>query len=105
MTFEEYQTRSQILRLPSARQAPFIYPLLGLVGETGEVSEKIKKTIRDGKDVVREDIVKELGDILWYLTALGEDFGISLIEIAKANVEKLESRAQRGVISGSGDNR
>jgi NTP pyrophosphatase (non-canonical NTP hydrolase) len=48
---------------------------------------------------------KELGDVLWYLTALAEDFALTLEDIAYTNVNKLESRAQRGVISGSGDNR
>jgi NTP pyrophosphatase (non-canonical NTP hydrolase) len=79
--------------------------MFGLIGEVGEISEKLKKILRDGKELDLENMKKELGDVLWYLTALAEDFALTLEDIAYTNVNKLESRAQRGVISGSGDNR
>jgi NTP pyrophosphatase (non-canonical NTP hydrolase) len=49
--------------------------------------------------------VKELGDILWYINAVAHLLGSNLEEVAKANNEKLASRKNRGVLSGSGDNR
>jgi NTP pyrophosphatase (non-canonical NTP hydrolase) len=105
LTFKEYQTRSQAVRLESARANSIVYPMFGLIGEVGEISEKLKKILRDGKELDLENMKKELGDVLWYLTALAEDFALTLEDIAYTNVNKLESRAQRGVISGSGDNR
>jgi NTP pyrophosphatase (non-canonical NTP hydrolase) len=77
---------------------------LGLVGEAGEFAEKVKKMIRDGtfdKDLA----TKELGDVLFYLTALANYFGSSLQEVLEQNVIKLNDRKNRGVLRGSGDNR
>ncbi|MEL7340628.1 MAG: MazG nucleotide pyrophosphohydrolase domain-containing protein [Bacteroidota bacterium] len=48
---------------------------------------------------------KEMGDVLWYLAVGADEFGLSLSEIAAANIEKLASRKARGVIQGSGDDR
>lgn len=86
-----------------------IYPVLGLAGEAGEVSNKVKKILRDKDGKVdegdREEICKELGDVLWYLSACATDIGLDLNDIALKNIEKLSSRAERNVISGEGDNR
>ena len=108
MTFNEFQEKA----LSTANYGPenkIIYPTLGLCGEAGEVAEKIKKTIRDkeGKFTpeISLEIAKELGDVLWYITSLGNDLGFSLEEIANLNNEKTLSRKDRNVISGSGDNR
>ena len=80
---------------------------LGLVGESGEVAEKIKKIVRDGKDIKTEshEIAKELGDVLWYVAAVARDINYSLQVIAAMNIQKLESRKERGVLQGNGDNR
>ena len=87
----------------------FMEKLLGLIGESGEIAEKIKKIIRDQDglmtDEQRQDMVKELGDVLWYVNALAIRFGSSLEEVAQKNNEKLASRNARGKIHGSGDNR
>ena len=87
---------------------PWVYAL-GLTGEAGELADKIKKVYRDKggvfKQEEREAIVKELGDVLWYLTRLGATLGFSLEQIAEINVEKLADRAKRGKIGGSGDDR
>jgi NTP pyrophosphatase (non-canonical NTP hydrolase) len=87
----------------------FIYPTLGLVGESGEVAEKIKKILRDKNGIVekedREEIKKELGDVLWYLAQISTELKIKLDDVAKTNLEKLFSRLKRGKIKGSGDNR
>jgi NTP pyrophosphatase (non-canonical NTP hydrolase) len=87
----------------------FIYMTLGLVGESGEIAEKVKKIIRDDNGKIskekREEIKKELGDVLRYLSQLSLALDIPFSEIAKINLKKLKSRKNRGVICGSGDNR
>ena len=109
MDFDEYQKKSRKTALYPDAGNNFIYPTIGLAGETGEVSEKIKKVIRDkgGKidDETREMIKKELGDVLWYVSQLASELGLSLDDIAEKNIEKLYSRLERGELQGSGDNR
>ena len=78
---------------------------LGLVGEAGEVAEKIKKYLRDNSKVSQKEIVKELGDVVFYATALSNYFYSNLEEVMQVNMDKLDDRAKRGVIRGSGDNR
>lgn len=104
VTFESYQdfVKSLAVYPDSAR---IMYPCLGLAGEVGEVCEKVKKHIRDGRVLDKEDLTKELGDVLWYLSAVALDLGISLKDVAETNITKLTSRKERGVIHGSGDNR
>lgn len=91
------------------REMKIIYPTLGLCGESGEVAEKIKKVIRDNNgefdEVSKVNIIKELGDVLWYLTAIASDLDVSLETIFTANMEKLRDRRSRGMTKGSGDNR
>lgn len=87
-----------------------IYPTLGLTGEAGEVSDKIKKIIRDknasfDSEETRLAIAKEIGDVLWYIATLSNDLGFSLEEIGQMNYEKLKSRQERNMLGGSGDNR
>ncbi len=86
-----------------------VYPTLGLAGEAGEVAEKVKKLIRDDAGVLGDErraaIAKELGDVLWYVAQVATEAGLDLDEIAATNLEKLLSRAQRGVLQGSGDDR
>lgn len=83
--------------------------VLGLSDESGEVLGKFKKLLRDKKgkmsDEDKYEIMKELGDVLWYVNSVSSLLGFSLEEVAKANLDKLASRHERGVLSGSGDNR
>lgn len=89
--------------------ANYIYPALGLVGEAGEVAEKIKKLVRNDKGHVseekRQEIKKELGDVQWYLQQLATEFNFTLEEVAQGNLDKLNDRKERGVIKSEGDNR
>ena len=78
---------------------------LGLVGEAGEVAEKIKKLIRDDPPFSNPEIIKELGDVVFYVTALANYYGGTLDDVLETNVEKLNSREKRGMLNGSGDNR
>ncbi len=77
---------------------------LGLTGEAGEVSEKIKKLFRDNK-IDDNAVLRELGDVLFYTVALSNIFGGSLIKIIELNMEKLNERVKNGTLQGSGDNR
>jgi len=81
-----------------------IYPALGLAAEAGEVANKVKKILRDGK-FDREAIADEVGDCMWYIAALCRDLNIDMQEIADNNIKKLKDRLERGVLSGSGDKR
>jgi NTP pyrophosphatase (non-canonical NTP hydrolase) len=99
---------ASLARYPREQTSPEIvsamYCALGLVGEAGEVSEKIKKWHRDG-NIDRQAIALELGDVLYYLTRLANEMGFSLEQVKHLNITKLTSRRERGTIHGSGDNR
>ena len=109
MNFEEYQKKSRATVIYPEAGHNFIYPTLGLAGESGEVAEKVKKALRDNQGVIdekrREDIKNELGDVLWYLTQIATELNLSLEEIARSNLQKLSSRQERGKLHGQGDNR
>ncbi len=108
MELSEYQRLSR-RTAEYPREAWLAYPALGLAGEAGEVAEHAKKAIRDdGGEVTgerRAAMSKELGDVLWYVAQLASELGLDLEEIARGNLEKLLSRQQRGMLSGSGDER
>ena len=109
MNFKEYQTQSRkTAKYPDAGKN-FIYPTLGLCGESGEVAEKMKKVLRDQGGVMssetRENIKKELGDVLWYVAQIATELGLSLDTIALGNIKKLYSRLERDTLRGSGDYR
>lgn len=109
MNFDEYQTRSGETAIYPDRGSNYVYPTLGLAGEAGEVAEKVKKVIRDKDGIMdeetKEKISKELGDVLWYVAQLATELELSLDDIADANISKLQSRKERGSLSGSGDMR
>ena len=79
------------------------YTTLGLAGEAGEIANKVKKVIRDGRST--DGISDELGDVLWYLAAVANELGADLGDIANNNLKKLADRQARNVLGGSGDNR
>jgi len=109
MNFEEYQKKSRETAIYQNLGNNFIYPTLGLAGETGEVVEKVKRVLRGKNGVVDEqsrvEISKELGDVLWYMAQLATELNLSLDNIASSNIEKLSSRKERGILHGDGDNR
>ena len=83
------------------------YLTLGLVGESGEIANKIKKIIRDKIPSAnwKTDLPNEIGDVLWYCAMLADYLDADLGAIMENNLEKLQSRKKRGVLGGSGDNR
>ena len=109
MDFDNYQIEARKTAIYPNKDNNFIYPTLGLVGESGEVAEKIKKILRDKNGSFDYEsklaLKKELGDVLWYLSNLCDELDFSLNDVAKQNLEKLNLRLSRGKISGSGDDR
>jgi NTP pyrophosphatase (non-canonical NTP hydrolase) len=82
----------------------FYYLMTGLASEVGEVLGKFKKEIRDGVDH-SEGIKSELGDVLWYVARIADEYGWTLEEVARLNRAKIEDRRIRSVLSGDGDDR
>ena len=106
--YQQLCTETQIY----PREHAVFYPALGLAGEAGEVANKIKKIMRDRKgDVnnlsgeIKDDIASELGDCLWYISALATDLGIGLDGVAVENIKKLDKRQANNTLHGSGDKR
>jgi len=87
-TFDEYQDAVEAMPL-------YDDPVLGLIGEVGEVVEHIKKDRREGDRHRPIDIEKfelELGDVLWYLNRIAGDYGLDMAMIAAKNIDKLNKR-------------
>lgn len=86
-----------------------LYPVIGLIGEAGELANKIKKIHRDRGGVLSEGdvaaLLDEAGDLHWYLAVLIHKLGGRSSDVLRRNREKLASRAARGVIGGNGDYR
>ena len=81
------------------------YPAMGLTGEAGELANKVKKLMRGdtNRDELIDGIKAEMGDILWYLSALADDIGVNLSDVASDNIAKLASRHARDTLRGAGD--
>lgn len=114
MTFDEYQKQAISTDTFGGTPQPidshaFMSKLLGLVGETGEIAEKFKKLFRDKNgelsELDKQEITKELGDVLWYINAMCCYLDIKLEDVAEGNLNKVLSRKNRGQTHGSGDNR
>ena len=113
MDFNRYQELASEFDLFSKTEdlssVNFVEKVLGLTGEAGETADKVKKMLRDKGGVISEEdkneVVKELGDVLWYLANIARYLDVSFEDVAKMNIEKLTSRKNRGVVHGSGDNR
>lgn len=91
----------------STAEAPWLYPILGLLGEAGELADKLKKVIRDKNGLVGDPspYAKEAGDVTWYVARLADAFGVQLSDVLAGNTAKLQSRQARGQLQGSGDER
>lgn len=113
-TFEEYDQLIAKTALYGGREGGWLlYPALGLCGEAGEVAEKVKKLLRNSNKQFaseltgseRLELLKEIGDCIWYCSALATTLRSSLSEVAQINADKLLSRLERGVVKSEGDNR
>jgi len=109
MECDEYQRAAMRTARDKNASDEFMHLVLGLVGEAGEIAEKVKKLVRDkNSDMAqldRDDMAAELGDVLWYTVVLANFLGLSLDDVAQRNVGKLADRQARAVLGGSGDNR
>jgi NTP pyrophosphatase (non-canonical NTP hydrolase) len=111
MTFNNFQTNaSRTAFYPRVfKNQGLYYTALGLVGEAGEIANKVKKIMRDNngnlEELAKADIFNELGDVLWYCASLADELGVNLEDVAKLNLIKLEDRMNRCKIQGSGDKR
>lgn len=113
MNFNEYQRKTRLTDKGVGQrhglEPPWLYYALGIAGETGELVEKVKKHFRDYygcmNDQQKKAIIKEMGDILWYIARLADSWQIKFDDVAKENIEKLLSRKERGTIHGEGDDR
>lgn len=106
MQFNEYQSNALTTAKTTALSMDYLIP--GLVAEAGEVAGHYAKYKRDGYLLVgdpQDAIVKELGDVLWFIAVIAFQYGLPMEKIAQINLDKLRSRAARGMIEGSGDDR
>jgi NTP pyrophosphatase (non-canonical NTP hydrolase) len=109
MTFRDYQNMATTTAIYPNKGNNITYTVLGLAGEAGEVAEKVKKVIRDKNGVLDQEtknaIAKELGDVLWYVSAVSTEIGFDLGDVAQRNIDKLFKRKEKGCLQGSGDDR
>ena len=103
---EEYREFTRETAIYDPNDA-FEYTIFGLCSEAGEVAGKYKKFLRDDTDweTLQDDIAKELGDVMWYVDRIADEFGLSLTTILEANVAKLQARKVNNTLGGSGDER
>ena len=99
LTLNEYQS----LSAETDGNHPVAYYYLGLSGEAGEVADLQKRVLRGDEDP--GDLVKELGDVLWYVSAIARKNNVSLETIAEENLRKLRKRQITGTIKGRGSDR
>lgn len=105
MTFEDYQIAAAKFNIVD-QDKRLVYATWGLMNEYGEFLGKMKKALRGDPNVVnKEDLEKEMGDVLWYLSATCDSLDIDLQVVAETNLVKLQDRKDRGVIRGDGDDR
>ena len=113
INFNEYQDSVGKFASYPDRGMNTLYPALGLVGEAGEAADKVKKWWRNQGATKSQDytvpqcqeLAKEIGDVLWYISAMAFELGYTLEDIAQMNLEKLTDRNNRGVVKSEGDNR
>lgn len=95
MDMDEYQRKSaETIQFDILEESGKLITLLGLAGEVGELATEYKKRLRDGDGYskFKEKLVEEIGDILWYLSAIAEHENLKLSDIAKSNLSKTSDR-------------
>lgn len=110
MTLNDYQQAAHFTsRNTAIGNCLLSYPVLKLNGEAGEVAEKLGKIHRDSQGEISNvdnlALMRELGDVLWYLAEICTQLNIDFDVVAEMNIDKLADRLNRGVIGGSGDDR
>lgn len=107
MELNEYQKKSA--KIAFYEKNDIIYLALGITGESGEIADHVKKMLRDDHGILTNErktlLIKELGDVLWYVAKMAGELNVTLNDIAEINLKKITDRVTRGVQHGSGDNR
>ena len=113
--FEAFQSNKEIRlddyaewvenKMVTSGDIRFLENTMGLIGETGEFFEKLKKHKRDNIPLDKEGVTLEAGDMFFYFIAILNLLDIKLDEVIKKNMQKLDSRQKRGKLQGSGDYR
>lgn len=122
--FADYQSQTALTAIYPGRGTTvgILYCALKLAGESGEVAENVGKAVRDDGALLldlgtatfdpqeltterKAKLVKELGDVMWYVSQLCTELGVQMSDVAEANIAKLQSRKERGTLQGSGDDR
>jgi NTP pyrophosphatase (non-canonical NTP hydrolase) len=108
MNINDYQDQAAKTVIFKEEDA-LLYTILSLSAEAGEIASKYSKIIRDNNGIItpsdKLEMAKELGDVVWNSAVCARELGYSLETICKMNLAKLNSRLERGVLGGSGDNR
>ncbi|MCX6792517.1 MAG: nucleoside triphosphate pyrophosphohydrolase family protein [Candidatus Falkowbacteria bacterium] len=102
MKLNEYQKKAALTAKYPTISKRYVYPALGLAGESGEVLDLVKKIFRNHKGKItpeyRKALKDELGDVLWYVAMLSRDFNFDLEDVAKLNLKKLDERLKKGTL-------
>ena len=109
VSFQEFQNLAEQYIPTVECVPPLAYATMSLTGEAGEVAEKVKRIYRGDPAAKNlnydEEIIKELGDVLWCVAAICTALNLPMEYAAHKSLNKMENRAKRGVLKGSGDNR
>jgi NTP pyrophosphatase (non-canonical NTP hydrolase) len=102
--YEDFMSTSKVYHC-----LPIVYPILGMNGEAGEAAEKAKKCLRDNDGIfgcqIKQEILKELADVLWYIWAAADDMGYTLEDVMNIGMKKVKERQETNTVHGTGDNR
>lgn len=97
MTINEYQALAMRTLNPQlSKKDVLINGVMGLCGEAGEAIDIVKKHLAQGHDLNRESLIKELGDVAWYLAETAYALDIPLEEVMQRNIDKLKARYPQG---------
>ena len=97
MNINEYQKLAMITLNPKLSQKEvLINGVMGLCGESGEAIDIVKKHLAQGHELDREHLIKELGDIAWYLAEVATVLDVELEDVLIRNIEKLKARYPEG---------
>lgn len=96
MTLNEYQAAAQRTSNTKGAASKIENGLLGLFGEGGECADVYKKYMFQMHEFDRGHMVKELGDVLWYVAEIATGLGMKLEDVARMNIDKLLARYPDG---------
>ena len=106
MSPNEYQKLAMKTLNPKlSKKDVLINGVMGLCGESGEAIDIVKKHLAQGHELDKEKLIKELGDIAWYLAETAYALDVSLEEVLSLNIEKLKKRYPDGFDSEKSINR